>query len=111
MNPYFTTITIFKSNLYNIFLHAIKKSHCFPEASVGLRIHGDLTVDPSLIEGNKSILDFCNLFDRAYWSRIKALIQDEEREEPRNFVRDNFSLSPSSKASEDQRHNPITNGS
>ncbi|XP_048321592.2 xylan glycosyltransferase MUCI21 [Ziziphus jujuba] len=56
------------------------KTHCFPEAIVGLRIHGDLSVDSSLMEGNKSIIDFRNLLDRAYWPRIRGLIQDEERE-------------------------------
>ncbi|KAG2687158.1 hypothetical protein I3760_09G039200 [Carya illinoinensis] len=57
-----------------------KRTHCFPEAIVGLRIHDELTVDSSLMEGNKSISDFRNLLDQAYWPRIRGLIQDEERE-------------------------------
>ncbi|XP_042941695.1 xylan glycosyltransferase MUCI21-like [Carya illinoinensis] len=57
-----------------------KRTHCFPEAIVGLRIHDELTVDSSLMEGNKSISDFRNLLDQAYWPQIRGLIQDEERE-------------------------------
>ncbi|CAI9099879.1 OLC1v1036763C1 [Oldenlandia corymbosa var. corymbosa] len=56
------------------------RTHCFPEAIVGLRIHDDLHIDPSLMEGNRTIRDFRNLLDRAYWPRIKGLIEDEERE-------------------------------
>ncbi|XP_058210363.1 xylan glycosyltransferase MUCI21-like isoform X1 [Rhododendron vialii] len=55
------------------------RTHCFPEAIVGLRIHDELTVDPSLMEGGKSIKDFHDLLDRAYWPRINGLIKDEER--------------------------------
>lgn len=57
-----------------------KRTHCFPEVTVGLRIHDELTVDASLMEGNMGIVDFRNLLDRAYWPRIRSLIQDEERE-------------------------------
>ncbi|KAL2923556.1 EGF domain-specific O-linked N-acetylglucosamine transferase [Bienertia sinuspersici] len=56
------------------------RTHCFPEAIVGLNIHDELTIDQSLVRGNKSIKDFRNILDRAYWPRIKGLIQDEERE-------------------------------
>lgn len=56
------------------------RTHCFPEAIVGLRIHDELTIDPSLMKGNKTINDFRNLLDRAYWPRIRGLIQDEERQ-------------------------------
>lgn len=56
------------------------RTHCFPEAIVGLRIHDELTVDPSLMRGNKTINDFRKLLDRAYWPRIRGLIQDEERQ-------------------------------
>lgn len=57
-----------------------KRTHCFPEAIVGLRIHDELTVNSSLMGNNKSIRDFRNLLDRAYWPRIRGLIQDEERD-------------------------------
>lgn len=40
--------------------------HCFPEVTVGLFIHGDLMIDPSLMFHNKSILDFRALINRAY---------------------------------------------
>ncbi|KAF8403762.1 hypothetical protein HHK36_011867 [Tetracentron sinense] len=54
-----------------------KRTHCFPEAIVGLKIHDELTVDSSLIQGNKSIADFRNLLDQAYRPRISELIQEE----------------------------------
>lgn len=75
-----------------------KRTHCFPEAIVGLRIHDELTVDPSLMQGNKTIVDFRNILDRAYWPRIHGLIQDEERE-AQEKLREKLSLSPSSKSS------------
>ncbi|CAH2063842.1 unnamed protein product [Thlaspi arvense] len=56
------------------------RTHCFKEAIAGLRIHDELTVGSSLMLGNKTILDFRNVLDRAYWPRIRGLIQDEEIE-------------------------------
>ncbi|KAF8102131.1 hypothetical protein N665_0201s0416 [Sinapis alba] len=53
------------------------RTHCFKEAIVGLKIHNELSVDSSLTLGNKTILDFRNVLDRAYWPRIRGLIQDE----------------------------------
>ncbi|CAA0386992.1 unnamed protein product [Arabidopsis thaliana] len=55
-----------------------KRTHCFKEAIVGLKIHDELTVESSLILGNKTILDFRNVLDQAYWPRIHGLIQEEE---------------------------------
>ena len=55
------------------------RTHCFPEAIVGLRIHDELTVDSSLVEGNESIRDFRNLLDQAYLPRIRSLIQAKEQ--------------------------------
>ena len=55
------------------------RTHCFQEAIVGLKIHDELTVDSSLMEGNKNIVDFRNLLDKAYRPRIRGLIEDEER--------------------------------
>ncbi|XP_044504924.1 xylan glycosyltransferase MUCI21-like [Mangifera indica] len=75
-----------------------ERIHCFPEAIVGLRIHDELTVDPSLMQGSKTIVDFRNILDRAYWPRIRGLIQDEERE-AQEKLREKLSLSPSSKTS------------
>lgn len=65
------------------------RTHCFPEAIVGLKIHGELSVDPLLMEGNKSIVDFRHVLDQAYWPRIKGLIRDEERK-----ARERLSRSP-----------------
>ncbi|XP_015898034.2 xylan glycosyltransferase MUCI21 [Ziziphus jujuba] len=90
------------------------KTHCFPEAIVGLKIHDELSIDSSLVVGNKSIVDFRNLLDKAYWPRIGGLIRDEERE-AENKLRDNLSVSPSSseallkindKVQEDQMDKP-----
>ncbi|KAA8517133.1 hypothetical protein F0562_017426 [Nyssa sinensis] len=75
-----------------------KRTHCFPEAIVGLKIHDELTVDSSLMEGNKTIRDFRDLLDQAYWPRIRGLIQDEEHEVHLNLT-DKLSLPPSSKNS------------
>ncbi|CBI29814.3 unnamed protein product, partial [Vitis vinifera] len=57
------------------------RTHCFPEAIVGLRIHDELTVDSSLVEGNESIRDFRNLLDQAYLPRIRSLIQAKEQKQ------------------------------
>ncbi|XP_038877480.1 beta-1,2-xylosyltransferase XYXT1-like [Benincasa hispida] len=54
------------------------KIHCFPQVIAGLRIHDELTVEPSLMEGSKSIVDFRNLLDMAYRPRIHELIRHEE---------------------------------
>ncbi|CAH9079349.1 unnamed protein product [Cuscuta epithymum] len=49
-----------------------KQTHCFPEVIVGLRIHDELSIDSSLMDGNKNIMDFRKLIDRAYWPRIQV---------------------------------------
>ncbi|XP_058210365.1 xylan glycosyltransferase MUCI21-like isoform X3 [Rhododendron vialii] len=74
-------------------------THCFPEAIVGLRIHDELTVDPSLMEGGKSIKDFHDLLDRAYWPRINGLIKEEEEREAR---RNSKGKHPSPRSSENK---------
>lgn len=56
------------------------KTHCFPQVIAGLRIHDELTVEPSLMEGNKSIVEFRNLLDVVYRPRIQELIRHEEKE-------------------------------
>ncbi|KAM5558718.1 xylan glycosyltransferase MUCI21-like [Rosa sericea] len=71
-----------------------KRTHCFPEAIVGLRIHDELSVDSSLMERNKDIVDFRDVLDRAYWPRIRGLIQDEERE-----AQEKLSVSPTFESS------------
>ncbi|KAL2480668.1 Glycosyltransferase family 61 protein [Abeliophyllum distichum] len=72
-----------------------KRVHCFPEAIVGLRIHDELTVDSSLMEGNKTIRDFRDLLDRAYWPRIRGLIREEEEDQAQSNM-EKSALSPSS---------------
>ncbi|KAF2557938.1 hypothetical protein F2Q68_00018008 [Brassica cretica] len=58
-----------------------KRTHCFKEAIVGLKIHGDLTVDPSQMQGDATttITEFKNLLDQAYRPRINVLDAAEER--------------------------------
>ncbi|XP_010523817.1 PREDICTED: uncharacterized protein LOC104802078 [Tarenaya hassleriana] len=70
------------------------RTHCFKEAIVGLRIHDELTVDPLLMPGNKTIVDFRNVLDTSYWPRIRSLIQDEEREAADRAANQTLSLSP-----------------
>ncbi|KAL6133959.1 hypothetical protein ACLB2K_066192 [Fragaria x ananassa] len=55
-----------------------ERVHCFPEAIVGLKIHNELTVDSSLMEGNKSIVDFRELLDRAYQPQIRSRMHMHE---------------------------------
>uniref|UniRef100_A0A0D9VAF3 Glycosyltransferase 61 catalytic domain-containing protein n=1 Tax=Leersia perrieri TaxID=77586 RepID=A0A0D9VAF3_9ORYZ len=43
-----------------------KRTHCFPGAIVGTRFHGILTVDPTRLRDNKSILDFRSLLANVY---------------------------------------------
>ncbi|KAH0855212.1 LOW QUALITY PROTEIN: hypothetical protein HID58_020402 [Brassica napus] len=44
-----------------------KRTHCFKEAIVGLKIHGELTVDPSQMQDDRTtITEFKNLLDQAY---------------------------------------------
>ncbi|MQL77888.1 hypothetical protein Taro_010303 [Colocasia esculenta] len=57
-----------------------KRTHCFPEATVGLRIHDELAVDATLMPGNGTILDFRQLLDDAYRPRIRDLEQEEAQE-------------------------------
>ncbi|KAJ0742915.1 putative protein O-GlcNAc transferase [Helianthus annuus] len=57
-----------------------RRTHCFSESIVGLRIHDELTVDSSLMEGSKTIKDFRDILDKGYKPRIQGLIQEEERE-------------------------------
>ncbi|KAL3533750.1 hypothetical protein ACH5RR_007271 [Cinchona calisaya] len=73
-----------------------KRTHCFNEAIVGLRIHDELAIDPSVMEGNKTIVDFRNVLDQAYWPRIRGLIQAEQRKLAHSKV-DKLVLSPSGK--------------
>ncbi|KAL6555388.1 Xylan glycosyltransferase muci21 [Orobanche gracilis] len=57
-----------------------KRIHCFPEVTVGLRIHDELSIVASRMDGNRTFRDFRDLLGRAYWPRIQGLIEDEERE-------------------------------
>jgi len=58
---------------------ADRRVHCFPEVIAGLRIHGELTVDPAKTPEGKSIGDFRRLLDDAYRGRIEFLERLERR--------------------------------
>ena len=71
------------------------RTHCFPESIVGLRIHDELTVESSLMEGNGSIRDFRNLLEQAYLPRIRSLIQAKEQKELSKMNEEQRPLPPS----------------
>ncbi|CAM0907146.1 unnamed protein product [Alopecurus aequalis] len=58
---------------------ADRRVHCFPEVIAGLRIHGELTVDPAKTPDGRSIRDFRRLLDDAYRPRIQYLERMERR--------------------------------
>lgn len=56
------------------------RTHCFSEAIVGLRIHDELAINSTLMEDNKTIEDFHDVLDKAYWPRIQGINQEEPME-------------------------------
>ncbi|XP_072997392.1 xylan glycosyltransferase MUCI21-like [Typha latifolia] len=56
-----------------------RRTHCFPEVVVGLRIHDELTVNASRMANNKTIRDFRKMLDEAYRGRIRYIERVEER--------------------------------
>ncbi|KAK1678299.1 hypothetical protein QYE76_039147 [Lolium multiflorum] len=58
---------------------ADRRVHCFPEVIAGLRIHGELTVDPARTPDGRSIRDFRRLLDDAYRPRIQYLERIERK--------------------------------
>ncbi|KAM0895872.1 hypothetical protein ACQ4PT_023534 [Festuca glaucescens] len=54
------------------------RTHCFPEAVVGLRIHDELAIDASRMPGSQGIRDFRQMLDDAYRGRVKVLVEEEE---------------------------------
>lgn len=61
-----------------------RRTHCFPEAVVGLKIHDELTIDPAKMGNNRTIRDFRNLLDDSYKPRIRYIEQEEEEAESRS---------------------------
>ncbi|ERN14516.1 hypothetical protein AMTR_s00038p00051860 [Amborella trichopoda] len=70
-----------------------RRTHCFPEAIVGLQIHDELTVNSTFMEDHKSIADFRALLDQAMKMGLKyfgykilaresSLYNEYERESP-----------------------------
>lgn len=59
-----------------------KRTRCFKEAIVGLKIHNELTVDPPSIQGSQaSILDFRNLLAQAFEPQVSYLSPSPKSEE------------------------------
>ncbi|XP_048554990.1 xylan glycosyltransferase MUCI21-like [Triticum urartu] len=58
---------------------ADRRVHCFPEVIAGLRIHGELPVDPARPPEGRSIRDFRRLLDDAYRPRINYLERMERK--------------------------------
>ncbi|KAF0920172.1 hypothetical protein E2562_033581 [Oryza meyeriana var. granulata] len=56
-----------------------RRTRCFPEAVVGLRIHDELTIDATRMSGNQTIQDFRRMLDGAYRGRIQTIIEEEEK--------------------------------
>ncbi|XP_023638822.1 uncharacterized protein LOC17886453 [Capsella rubella] len=46
----------------------VATTHCFTSATVGLISHGPMTVDPTQIPNSKSLVDFHNLLDKAFFN-------------------------------------------
>ncbi|KAF7819046.1 beta-1,2-xylosyltransferase XYXT1-like [Senna tora] len=59
------------------------RTHCFSQATIGLTIHDELTVNPTLMTNkghqNKTIQDFRSLLNSAYSPRIKNLMTKETK--------------------------------
>ncbi|KAL6865282.1 hypothetical protein ACP4OV_016433 [Aristida adscensionis] len=60
---------------------ADRRTHCFPEAVVGLRIHDELAVDAARMPGNESIQDFRRMLDDAYRGRVQTIIEEDKEKE------------------------------
>jgi hypothetical protein len=59
---------------------ADRRTHCFPEAVVGLRIHDELAVDPAQLPPTASSLstrDFRQMLDDAYRGRVQQIVEEE----------------------------------
>ncbi|XP_078442701.1 xylan glycosyltransferase MUCI21-like [Wolffia australiana] len=55
------------------------RTHCFPETTVGLRIHGELAIDPS---ENLTIFDFRRFLDDSFRPRISEIQRSEKTQLP-----------------------------
>ncbi|KAL1821036.1 xylan glycosyltransferase MUCI21 [Daucus carota subsp. sativus] len=83
------------------------RTHCFPEAIVGLKIHDELTVDSSLMDANVSVRNFRDILDRAYRPRITDIIEEEKQEA--QLLKEN-SASPLSTDPQEVRNEKDDNG-
>jgi hypothetical protein len=58
-----------------------RRTHCFPEAVVGLRIHDELAIDAVRMPANQTIQDFRRMLDDAHRGRIQTIVKEEEEKE------------------------------
>ena len=58
-----------------------RRTHCFPEAVVGLRIHDELAIDAVRMPANQTIQDFRQMLDHAHRGRIQTIVKEEEEKE------------------------------
>uniref|UniRef100_J3L086 Glycosyltransferase 61 catalytic domain-containing protein n=1 Tax=Oryza brachyantha TaxID=4533 RepID=J3L086_ORYBR len=56
-----------------------RRTHCFPEAIIGLRIHDELAIDAARMPSNRTIQDFRRMLDDAYRGRVQTIIEEEEK--------------------------------
>ncbi|KAH8975034.1 hypothetical protein BDL97_01G135000 [Sphagnum fallax] len=52
--------------------------HCFPELTVGLHIHGEQSIDPTLMPDHKTIWDFQALLSHAY--KLPPSLEEEKKQ-------------------------------
>ncbi|XP_020586828.1 uncharacterized protein LOC110029056 [Phalaenopsis equestris] len=59
---------------------AENRTHCFPQAIVGLQIHDELSIDGNRTAGNETMADFRQVLDEAYRPRIRSILQEQKQE-------------------------------
>ncbi|KAH9314327.1 hypothetical protein KI387_022954 [Taxus chinensis] len=62
------------------------KIHCFPEVTIGVFIHAELTIDPTLMPNNETVLDFRAMLERAYTPHYVQLEKKPVKRKRPNLV-------------------------
>ncbi|KAH0458633.1 hypothetical protein IEQ34_011447 [Dendrobium chrysotoxum] len=60
---------------------ADSRTHCFPQAIVGLQIHDELAIDANRTAGNETMADFRQVLDEAYRPRIRSILLEQKQED------------------------------
>ncbi|ONK69201.1 uncharacterized protein A4U43_C05F20400 [Asparagus officinalis] len=66
------------SNYKMVDFSSDRRVHCFSEMMVGLKIHGELTIDPTLMHGGKGIQDFQSLLHQGFSSHQPIQLQPQK---------------------------------